>query len=137
MTDTDLLIKRGVAIIIDSIILTTALTALFIVSLILIRASSAVWILIYALVSIVLFYSYFVLLEGRKGRGQTIGKRIMGIKVISLDGKVPTYTQTTIRTVLRIIDGLFLYLVGTVVVIISEADQRLGDIAAKTIVVKA
>jgi uncharacterized RDD family membrane protein YckC len=42
----------------------------------------------------------------------------------------------TIRTLLRLVDGLFGYLVGFVVVLASDKNQRLGDMAAKTLVVR-
>ena len=41
-----------------------------------------------------------------------------------------------IRTVLRLIDGLFFYLVGFVSVLASGKNQRLGDMAAHTLVVR-
>ena len=42
-----------------------------------------------------------------------------------------------IRTLLRIIDGLFAYLVGFILVLASDRRRRLGDIAARTLVVRA
>ncbi|HEU0073165.1 MAG TPA: RDD family protein [Dehalococcoidia bacterium] len=69
--------------------------------------------------------------------GQTLGKKVMGIKVVAIDGPL-TLGKVAIRTVLRIIDGLpFLYLLGLIVVAISKQNQRIGDMAAGTLVVKA
>lgn len=84
---------------------------------------------------VVLVFAYYFLME--KATGQTIGKKVMGIKVVSLDGAL-TPQKVAIRTILRIIDGLpFLYLVGTVVAATSSKHQRVGDMAAGTTVVRA
>jgi uncharacterized RDD family membrane protein YckC len=49
-----------------------------------------------------------------------------------------TLGKVAIRTVLRIVDGLpFLYLLGLIVVAVSKQNQRIGDMAAGTLVVKA
>jgi uncharacterized RDD family membrane protein YckC len=77
---------------------------------------------------------YYVLMEGYLG--QTLGKMLLGIKVVREDtGEVPGVTAATIRTVLRAIDGLFGYVVAFVTVLISGKRQRLGDMAARTLVV--
>ena len=148
MTNTNLLITRAVALIIDSIILGIISAVVMGIGVVIgIGALSVandlgggIFILtVFAALGVLFLLSflYFMVLEGPKGRGQTIGKRIMKIKVIHEDGNVPSYTQAAIRTVLRILDGMFFHLVGVVVICISEKDQRIGDIAAKTIVVDA
>lgn len=77
---------------------------------------------------------YYVLMEGYLG--QTIGKMLFGIRVVREDtGEVPSVTAATIRTALRVIDGLFGYAVAFVTVLISGKRQRLGDVAARTLVV--
>ena len=78
---------------------------------------------------------YFTLLEG--SRGQTIGKMITKIKVVGEDGKPIDMNQALIRNLLRIIDGLFAYLIGAVLIWRSDKKQRLGDNIAKTVVIKA
>jgi uncharacterized RDD family membrane protein YckC len=83
-----------------------------------------------------LVLGYYILLEGY--RGQTIGKMATGIKVVSeATGEAPGIAAAAIRTVLRIIDGLFSYLVAFVTVLASAKRQRLGDMAARTLVVRA
>jgi uncharacterized RDD family membrane protein YckC len=42
-----------------------------------------------------------------------------------------------IRTILRIIDGIFFYLVAFICVVATKQKQRLGDMAAGTLVVRA
>lgn len=83
----------------------------------------------------VLVVLYYVLMEGYLG--QTVGKMLMSIKVVREDdGGVPGFRAATIRTLLRIVDGLFSYLVAFVTVQISGKNQRLGDMAAHTLVVR-
>ena len=85
--------------------------------------------------SLVVFLGYYILLEGYLG--QTVGKMLLGIKVIREDtGEVPGVGAASIRTVLRLIDGLFSYLVGFIAVLASAKRQRLGDMAAHTLVVR-
>ena len=63
----------------------------------------------------------------------------MKIKVVeSRTGKPGDYGKALIRNVLRLVDWLpFLYLVGGILVLVSERRQRLGDLVAGTVVVKA
>ena len=79
--------------------------------------------------------AYFIVME--KTSGATLGKMAMGIKVVRLDGQPMDWGAAVIRNLLRIIDGQFVYLVGALVVWFSKSKQRLGDMAAKTIVVSA
>lgn len=69
--------------------------------------------------------------------GQTLGKRLMKIKVISLDGASPTFSQYLIRWMLRLIDIFLLYgVVGIVAIALNKKGQRLGDMAAGTTVIR-
>jgi uncharacterized RDD family membrane protein YckC len=78
---------------------------------------------------------YYVLLEGYLG--QTVGKMLLGIKVVREDnGEVPGLAGATIRMLLRIVDGISSYLVAFVTVLISGKNQRFGDMAAHTLVVR-
>lgn len=78
---------------------------------------------------------YFVLLEGLFG--QTVGKRLFGVVVVGRDGSAVTMRQSAARNLLRAVDGLFNYAVGLVVMLLTEDRQRLGDVAADTLVVRA
>lgn len=87
-----------------------------------------------AFVFMLLSFGYYILMEGYLG--QTVGKMATGIKVVREDtDEVPGLGPATIRTVLRIVDGLFLYLVAFITVAVSDKRQRLGDMAAHTQVV--
>jgi uncharacterized RDD family membrane protein YckC len=79
--------------------------------------------------------AYFVLLEGLLG--QTLGKLATGIKVVAeATGQAPGIAAAAIRILLRLIDGLFCYAVAFVTVLVSVKRQRLGDMAARTLVVR-
>jgi uncharacterized RDD family membrane protein YckC len=79
---------------------------------------------------------YYVLLEGYLG--QTVGKMATGIKVVTeATGQAPGIAAAAIRTVLRLIDGLFCYAVAFITALASAKRQRLGDMAAHTLVVRA
>jgi uncharacterized RDD family membrane protein YckC len=78
---------------------------------------------------------YFTYLEGTSG--QTIGKKVVNIKVVKENGNKLTFVDAFVRTILRIIDGIGAYLLGFIVILATEKKQRIGDMAAGTIVVKA
>ncbi len=83
----------------------------------------------------VLIFAYYVVLEGYLG--QTLGKMLVGIKVIREDtGGLPGPGAATLRTILRIIDGILFYLVAFISVQVTQKNRRLGDMAANTLVVR-
>ncbi len=83
----------------------------------------------------VLAMVYYIVLEGYTG--QTLGKKLLGIKVIREDTEaVPGVGAATIRSLLRLVDGLFGYLVAFIAVLASRKNQRLVDMAARTLVVR-
>ena len=70
-------------------------------------------------------------------RGQTVGKRLMRLRVVDAQGLKLNFTQIALRNLLRPIDQLpALYAVGGAVCFFTRRNQRLGDIAAGTIVVR-
>ena len=78
--------------------------------------------------------AYFTYFEANSGA--TLGKQLLGIQVVRADGASPIgYGPAVIRNLLRIIDGLFVYLVGAILIWTSPTRQRLGDRAAGTVVV--
>lgn len=81
------------------------------------------------------YFAYYVFMEGYLG--WTVGKKAVGIKVVGVDGEPIGLQTSVVRNVLRVVDGLFFYLVGAVFVWRSESKQRLGDRVAETYVVSA
>ena len=69
--------------------------------------------------------------------GQSIGKRIMKIKVISLDGGQASMGQYFIRWLFRLADFVLTAQVGGLILVaLTEKKQRLGDIVAGTTLIK-
>jgi uncharacterized RDD family membrane protein YckC len=69
-------------------------------------------------------------------QGQTIGKRLLRLRVMDVQGLRLRFSQVVIRNLLRFVDTLpVFYLVGGLACLISTRAQRLGDYAANTIVV--
>jgi uncharacterized RDD family membrane protein YckC len=91
-------------------------------------------------VSVVGFFAisiaYAIVLEWR-WRGQTIGKRLFGLRVMDVHGLRLQLPQIAIRNLLRVVDMLpVFYLVGGLTAVFSRNAQRLGDMAANTIVTR-
>ena len=88
------------------------------------------------LAHLVLMVVYFTLAEGATGR--TVGKALAGIQVRGLGGERVTWKQSLVRNLLRVVDEMpVAYLVGLAFVVIGPRPQRLGDRAARTLVVRA
>ncbi len=85
------------------------------------------------LLSMAVYFLYYILLEGITGA--TLGKMVMGIRVERTNGGPAGFAAAAVRNVLRIVDGLFGYLVGLIVALTSRLRQRIGDRAAGTVVV--
>jgi uncharacterized RDD family membrane protein YckC len=88
--------------------------------------------------SVVLYFvisvGYGIVLEWR-WRGQTIGKRLFGLRVIDVHGLRLQFPQIVLRNLLRPIDALpVFYMVGGVAALCTRLSQRLGDLAANTVV---
>lgn len=81
-----------------------------------------------------LLLAYLVAFEGSSG--QTIGKRLLGIVVVDLEGDPIGYRAALVRTLLHVVDFLpTLYIVGFVLILVTDRWQRVGDIGAGTVVV--
>lgn len=80
-------------------------------------------------------YFYTLLLE-LLFDGQTFGKMIMKIKVVHAEGQNVSFTSYLLRWVLRLVDIWLLFAsVGVLSILLSKNGQRVGDIAANTLVV--
>lgn len=78
---------------------------------------------------------YFILLEGLAG--MTVGKRLLGIKVVAVEGGLPGLKRSLIRNLLRAVDSLpALNVVGVILILKSPERARFGDRIAGTRVVK-
>ncbi len=89
-----------------------------------------------ALVYFALSIGYGIALEWL-WRGQTLGKRVVRLRVMDERGLRLRFPQVVVRNLLRFVDSLPLfYLVGGCAALASRLGQRLGDFAAGTIVVR-
>lgn len=70
-------------------------------------------------------------------RGQTPGKRLLRLRVMDASGARLQLEQVVIRNLLRFVDSLpALYFLGGTACLLSRHSQRLGDIAAGTVVIR-
>jgi len=83
----------------------------------------------------ILGIAYFIVLEATMGA--TLGKRLLGLRVVKEDGSPISWGGSIIRNLLRIIDSILFYLVGAIIIWNTSRRQRLGDILGHTVVVKA
>ena len=124
-TERDIVSKRSIAFLID-------LVGLAVVLGITTNMAFLTWeplgFLVLAL-DVVLPFAYFIYFEAEYG--QTIGKMLMDIVVVSEDDGSISYKEATVRTLLRPFDTL-----GLVAIYVTDRKQRIGDLAADTVVVK-
>lgn len=79
------------------------------------------------------FYSLFfeIWLEG-----QTLGKRILKIKVVKIDGYQASFGDYLIRWIFRLVDiSIGMGIIGLITMVVNKKTQRLGDISAGTAVI--
>ncbi len=92
----------------------------------------------WAILYLILLAAYYFASETLAG--QTAGKALLGLRVLRQDGAPATGGQIAVRTLLRLIDELpAFYLAGFIVMLVTgrHRRQRLGDMGAGTIVVRA
>jgi uncharacterized RDD family membrane protein YckC len=91
---------------------------------------------LFAIASFGLVFGYDVLFEVLGG-GRTIGKRATGLRVVRTGGRPIGLVRSAVRNVLRVVDVLpAFYFVGAVAVFVSRHNQRLGDMAAGSYVIR-
>ena len=89
-----------------------------------------------ALISFVVVLGYDVAFEVLAS-GRTPGKRLNGLRVVRSGGEAVGFLTSAIRNVLRLVDFLpFAYVIGAVTILATPRNQRLGDLAAGTLVVR-
>lgn len=81
-------------------------------------------------------WGYFAFCEA-VFNGRTLGKRALGVRVVSVDGVPITGAQAVLRTLVGSVDGIvpFAYLPCLACMCLTRRFQRLGDLAAGTMVV--
>jgi uncharacterized RDD family membrane protein YckC len=94
---------------------------------------TAASLLIALILNSAILFLYGCLLEA--ACGATLGKVLVGIRVVRTAPR-SVLAACALRNLLRIVDGLAFYLVGTAVAACSDARLRLGDICARTAVIE-
>ena len=96
----------------------------------------AAWLFLLATLPPILIYLlYHPVLEILMA-GRTPGKRIAGVRIVTTEGTAPSAGAMIVRNLFRFIDGLpLLYVVGLACTIMTQRHQRVGDLAAGTLLV--
>jgi uncharacterized RDD family membrane protein YckC/membrane protease YdiL (CAAX protease family) len=87
--------------------------------------------IVYFFVAASLWFNYFAFCEWRWGK--TLGKHVMGMKVVSVDGSKIGFGPASIRGIMRLVD---FWLIGEIMIASTERKQRLGDKLARTVVIR-
>lgn len=127
-------VRRSLALLIDALVIAAVVTViartLQILAWISVDAVQAFAALCYFGISV----GYGIFFEWR-WYGQTLGKRVMNIRVLDAAGLKLTFPQIALRNLMRFVDCLpVAYLVGGATMLLSRRSQRLGDVVGGTIV---
>ncbi len=127
--------SRALATIIDTLLLGLWLIAVLVVFTS--QLDGGPWLgALLTLIGFASIWGYFTFFEGLR-RGQTPGKRRLGIRVVSDTGHAVTFGAAAARNLLRVADFLPLgYLLGALFVAVHPRGKRLGDLVAGTVVVR-
>src|SRR5580658_2357128 len=135
--------SRFIALVVDSLIWGAGLVVVVILAILLLPALrtfnkiSAQWAEAIVIFIVFLFnWGYFTLFEAF-WNGRTPGKRVAKIRVIQRSGRSIGMVESMARNLIRYVDQLpFFYAVGVIAMFVTKQHQRLGDLAAGTLVVR-
>ncbi|MCA1656892.1 MAG: RDD family protein [Actinobacteria bacterium] len=131
--------SRFVAALLDQLIRLAVLGALFLGLALLRPVAEVSWGGVVAVLLVAVFvvqFGYDVAFE-TLASGRTPGKRWTGLRVVKMGGAPVGFLSSALRNLLRLVDYLpGFYLVGILAVLFTKNNQRLGDLAAGTIVVR-
>lgn len=95
--------------------------------------AALLYFLLFLLLALALMQIYFIYFEYKTGA--TPGKKLFGLKVVSVDGKRMSRGQVIYRDMARWYLDLLFLLPGLISIAFTEKGQRVGDLLAKTMVV--
>jgi uncharacterized RDD family membrane protein YckC len=125
--------SRAIAGTVDLVIKVLLLACLLVLLLAVLGISGAAIILPAAALGMLLYDVGFETLGG----GRTPGKRMSGLRVVRSSGRPVDVIASVIRNAMRLVDGLALSYLPTIVSILAtQRNQRLGDLAADTVVIR-
>ncbi|MEX2542368.1 MAG: RDD family protein [Trueperaceae bacterium] len=87
-----------------------------------------------AFLSFLIWFVYYAAMEATLGA--SLGKFLLGLRVVKEDGAPIGWPAAIVRNVLRVVDGFLFYLVAALLVWGSHKRQRLGDRVAGTVVIR-
>lgn len=129
-------LRRLYAVMLDLVLVIVLNMAMFTLSAMTIAFAGFFGFAIYFLINFVFTFGYFIFCEWR-WKGQTPGKKMMGIQVMDAEGLRLQFSQIVIRNLMRVVDQLpLLYLVGGIAAVLHSQGKRLGDLVANTIVIR-
>jgi uncharacterized RDD family membrane protein YckC len=89
--------------------------------------------LVFALLDFLLYFVIFDMLFS----GRSPGKRLAGLRVVRVGGQPVGFLASLLRNLFRVVDFLpFVYTFGSVLILATSRNQRLGDLAAGTVVIR-
>lgn len=130
--------SRMVATIVDTVIIGATVVALWVVGLVGGAGGdiAGIMVALMTVASFVVVFGYGIAFETLTS-GRTPGKRAAGLRVVRAGGEPPGFLACAVRNLMRLVDILpGFYAVGAVCIFVSPRNQRLGDLAAGTLVVR-
>ena len=134
--------SRFLAIAFDTILQALAVGAIVSVALVVRFLTSFVepignWVMaVMTLALFAIYAAYFAFFES-VWNGQTPGKRLVGLRVIDSSGRPISVYAALVRNILRIVDSIpGIYAVAIITALVTKRNQRLGDLAAGTLVIR-
>jgi uncharacterized RDD family membrane protein YckC len=126
--------SRFMAALLDVVI---QLGAIFALAIVFAPAGDSGYVVAAFLVAVFLIlFAYDIVLE-TWNRGRTVGKLAVGLRVVRTGGEPVGFLTASVRNFLRLADFLpAFYVVGVITILVTRWNQRLGDLAAGTLVVR-
>ena len=125
--------SRAIAGTVDLLLKALLLACVLVLLLAVLGIDGALVIVPAAALAMLLYDVAFEVLAG----GRTPGKRMSGLRVVRSSGRPVDVTASVIRNAMRLIDGLALSYLPTIVsILVTQRNQRLGDLAADTVVIR-
>ena len=126
--------SRFLAAIVDAAIQFTTIVLIFVI--VSAAGGSGVATAFGTLFSFLVFFGYDIVFEV-KASGRTPGKRLVGLRVVRRGGGPVGFRTSAVRNLLRLVDILpGTYFIGIICVLATKQNQRLGDLAAGTLVLR-
>lgn len=130
--------SRAIAWLLDTLIQLALLIPLGIalgVALAAVGPDATAVLVLFSLLYFLVLWGYYPFFE-TVWNGQTPGKRAQRLRVVRTDGQPVTFAPVMVRNLVRIVDVLVLPFLGVVSMLVTRRSQRLGDLAAGTMVVR-